>query len=126
MKDNNLRQNNRLVRHCAQDMTGNYTANIVLTWTCCYRKQTFLWRSIRLPLKEFDGTVRQRHTLSVARAQGVLVITDHSMLVLEALTDLDHATVLHMQREFAKCLAIPATSRLCDEKGHQSCRPSTP
>jgi len=79
-----------------------------------------------MPLKEFDGTVRQRHTLTMARAQGVLVITDHSMLLLEALTHLGHATVLHMQRNFAKCLAIPVISRLCDEKGYQSCRPSTP
>lgn len=62
----------------------------------------------------------------MARAQEVLVITDHSMLLLEALTDLGHATVLHMQLELAKCLAIPVISRLCDEKRHQSCRPSTP
>ena len=56
-------------------------------------------------------------THPLARARSALAITDHSMLLLEALTDLSHATVLHMQLKGAGRLAIPVTSRPCDEMG---------
>jgi len=56
-------------------------------------------------------------TYPLARARSALAISDHSMLLLEALTDLSHATVLHMQLNGARRLATPVTSRPCDEMG---------
>ena len=53
----------------------------------------------------------------MARARRALAMTDHSTLLLEALTDLGHTTVLRMQLDFTKYLATPVVSRLCDEKG---------
>ena len=66
-----------------------------------YRKQPSFWRYRLWPHENFNRTVRRRHPLTMARARPALAMTDHSMLLLEALTDLGHATVLAMQLDSA-------------------------